>query len=143
MHNKSFKGHKTPPCVSVEERFLPPEARPQGSPPVTPPGTDPVEKGKAKRYSEVLISNKELKPIATWRIQKPQILASKKFKPTLIACNGRIKIINPLLASKDKFPKRVDLRNLEVRRNQAEDRAELVMTRTPGFGQHCGWQDTL
>ncbi|MBW0555550.1 hypothetical protein O181_095265 [Austropuccinia psidii MF-1] len=62
-------------------------------------------KGKGRRHSEGLITERKWTPIATQRNRKPQNSASIQGKPTLTTCTGKITIINPVETSKGKFPK--------------------------------------
>ncbi|MBW0544362.1 hypothetical protein O181_084077, partial [Austropuccinia psidii MF-1] len=90
-----------------EENYIPPETQSQANTPVTP--SEPEgSKGKGKRHSEVLITEKKWRPIATQRSRKPQNSASIQVKPTLITCTGKITIINPVVTSKGKLPKSAD-----------------------------------
>ncbi|MBW0526353.1 hypothetical protein O181_066068 [Austropuccinia psidii MF-1] len=138
----------------------------QGSTPVAPQETE--VKGKGKIHSESLITTKKWTQITTKRIIKPWNSASLQGKPTLIACTGKITVINPVVTSKGKFPKEVEskfvkgtvkgkypkperfllhentdispvhLRNLGIPGNQPEDREGLFRTRRPGRG-HLGY----
>ncbi|MBW0471569.1 hypothetical protein O181_011284 [Austropuccinia psidii MF-1] len=92
------------PFFSVEENFIQLETKSQGNTPVKPSDTT-VQKGKGKRHSKGLTTTKRWKPIATQRIRKPQNSSSIKGKPALTACTAKIKLINPDLTSKGKFPK--------------------------------------
>ncbi|MBW0594186.1 hypothetical protein O181_133901 [Austropuccinia psidii MF-1] len=69
--------------------------------------------GTGKSHSEGLITAKKWAPIATQRSRKPQTSASIQGKPTLIACTGKITIINPVVTSKGKFPRAVDNKFLQ------------------------------
>ncbi|MBW0470746.1 hypothetical protein O181_010461 [Austropuccinia psidii MF-1] len=71
-------------------------------------------------------------PTATHRSMKPQNCESIQGKPTLIACTGKITIINPGVTSKGKLPK------------AKEDREGLSRARRPGgghLGHSGGWKD--
>ncbi|MBW0592005.1 hypothetical protein O181_131720 [Austropuccinia psidii MF-1] len=92
---------------SVEENYIPLETQSQANKPVTPSEPD-GSKGKGKRHSEGLITEKKWTPIVTKRNRKPQNSASIQGKPTLTPCTGKITIINPVVTSKGKFPKSVD-----------------------------------
>ncbi|MBW0558009.1 hypothetical protein O181_097724 [Austropuccinia psidii MF-1] len=67
-------------------------------------------KGKGKRHSEDLITEKKWTPIATQRNRKPQNSASIQGKPTLTTFTGKITIINPVVTAKRKLPKSADNR---------------------------------
>ncbi|MBW0523683.1 hypothetical protein O181_063398 [Austropuccinia psidii MF-1] len=112
------------------------------------------KQGKRKRNGESLITTKRWTPIDTQSSRKPQIFASIKGKPTLIAFIGKITIIKPVVISKGKFPKEVEKKFLQgivkVKypkniRNQPQDRKGLFINRRPGtehLGHSGGWQDT-
>ncbi|MBW0502157.1 hypothetical protein O181_041872 [Austropuccinia psidii MF-1] len=92
---------------SVEENYIPLETQSQCNTPVTP--SEPEGRnGKGKRHSEGLIKAKKWTPIATQRNRKPQNAESRKGKPTLSTCTGKITIINPVVTSKHKLPRAVD-----------------------------------
>ncbi|MBW0476630.1 hypothetical protein O181_016345 [Austropuccinia psidii MF-1] len=92
---------------TVEENYIPLETQSQANTPVK--HTEPEgSKGKGKRQSEGLITEKKWTPIATQRSRKPQKSASIQGKPTLTTCTGKIIIINPVITSKCKFPKYAD-----------------------------------
>ncbi|MBW0461409.1 hypothetical protein O181_001124 [Austropuccinia psidii MF-1] len=77
--------------------------------------------------------------IATKRIIKPQNSAFIQGKPTLIAFTGKITIIEPVVTSKGKLPKKVDNRFIQGTVKG------LFRTRRPGTGHpghNIGWQDT-
>ncbi|MBW0465848.1 hypothetical protein O181_005563 [Austropuccinia psidii MF-1] len=109
-------------------------------------------KGKGKRNIESLINTKKWTPISTQSSKKPCNSASIQGKPTWITCTGKIKLINSAVPPKGKLPKEVEKictrhskRNLEIPRNQTEDRHSLFRTRTPGtghLGHSGGWKDT-
>ncbi|MBW0461430.1 hypothetical protein O181_001145 [Austropuccinia psidii MF-1] len=68
--------------------------------------SDPEDsKGKGKRHSEGLITEKRWTPISTQRNIKPQNPASIQGKPTSTTFTGKITIINPVVTLKVKFPK--------------------------------------
>ncbi|MBW0468638.1 hypothetical protein O181_008353 [Austropuccinia psidii MF-1] len=81
--------------------------RSQANTPV-PPSEPEGSKGKGKRRSEGLITEKKWTPIATQRNRKLQNSASIQGKPTLTACTGKITIGNPVVTSKGKLPKSAD-----------------------------------
>ncbi|MBW0479637.1 hypothetical protein O181_019352 [Austropuccinia psidii MF-1] len=64
-----------------------------------------MPKGKGKRHSESLISNKTWTLIATKRTRKPQSSASIQDEQTLIPCTRNFAIVNSIVTSKGKFPK--------------------------------------
>ncbi|MBW0587820.1 hypothetical protein O181_127535 [Austropuccinia psidii MF-1] len=127
--------------VKVEQNFIPLEAQSQACTPVTP--LEPEEsKGKGKRHSEGLITEKKWTPIATQRSRKPQNPASVQGKKTLINCTGKITINNPVVTSKGKFPQ--SSKSLVIPRNGPEDREGSSRTRRPAgghLGHSGGWQD--
>ncbi|MBW0570423.1 hypothetical protein O181_110138 [Austropuccinia psidii MF-1] len=91
----------------LEENIIPLEAHLQANTPVTP--SEPEgRKGKGKRHSEGLITDKKWTKIATQRNIKSQNAALIQGKPTLTTCTGQITIINPVVTSKGKFPKAGD-----------------------------------
>ncbi|MBW0498311.1 hypothetical protein O181_038026 [Austropuccinia psidii MF-1] len=90
-----------------EENYIPLQIQSQGNTPGTPSESD-GSKGKGKRHSEGLITEKKWTPIATQRNRKPQNSASIQGKPTLTTCTGTITIINPFVTSKGKLPKSAD-----------------------------------
>ncbi|MBW0481800.1 hypothetical protein O181_021515 [Austropuccinia psidii MF-1] len=92
---------------SVEENFIPLETQSQCSTPVITSETE-GNKGKERRHSQSLITTKKWTPVSTQRSRKPQNSASIKGKPTLITCTGKITRIDPVVASKSKFPKEVE-----------------------------------
>ncbi|MBW0536012.1 hypothetical protein O181_075727 [Austropuccinia psidii MF-1] len=83
--------------------------------------------------------------------RKSQNSASTQGKPTLTACTGMIKVINPVLTSKGKLPKAADnkfvqgtVKDLGFQIHQAQDREGLSRTTRPGrgnLGHGGGWQD--
>ncbi|MBW0563941.1 hypothetical protein O181_103656, partial [Austropuccinia psidii MF-1] len=83
-----------------EENYIPLETQSQASIPVTPPETE-GSKGKGKRHSERLITAKEWTPIATQRNRKPPKSESIQGKSTLTTCTGKIRVINPIVTSKE------------------------------------------
>ncbi|MBW0563696.1 hypothetical protein O181_103411 [Austropuccinia psidii MF-1] len=110
--------------------------------PVTP--SEPEgSKGKGKRHSEGLITERKWTPIATWRNRRPLNSDSIQGKPTLTTCTGKITIINPVVTSKGKFPKSED--NKFLQGTFKEDKERFFRTRRPGrghLGHSGGWQDT-
>ncbi|MBW0563468.1 hypothetical protein O181_103183 [Austropuccinia psidii MF-1] len=91
----------------VEENFIQLETQSQANTPLTP--SEPEgSKGKGKRHSGGLITNRKLIPIATPRGRKPLNYASIQGKQTLITCKGNITIINPVVTSKGRFLKALD-----------------------------------
>ncbi|MBW0485927.1 hypothetical protein O181_025642 [Austropuccinia psidii MF-1] len=89
---------------SVEENYIPLETQSQASTPVTPSKPE-GSKGKGKRKSEVLITERMWTLNATERSRKPQSSASIQGKPTSTACTAKITIMNPVVTSKGKLPK--------------------------------------
>ncbi|MBW0482714.1 hypothetical protein O181_022429 [Austropuccinia psidii MF-1] len=93
--------------LHLEENYIPLATQSQANTPVTP--SEPEgSKGKGKRHSEGLITEKRFTPIATQRSRKPQNSASIQGKPTLTTCTGKITIINPVVTSKGKLPRSAD-----------------------------------
>ncbi|MBW0558781.1 hypothetical protein O181_098496 [Austropuccinia psidii MF-1] len=85
---------------SVDKNYIPLGTQSQGNKPVTP--SEPEgSKGKGKRHSEGLITERKWTPIATQRSRISQNSASIQGKPTSTACTGKITIINPVLTSKE------------------------------------------
>ncbi|MBW0517298.1 hypothetical protein O181_057013 [Austropuccinia psidii MF-1] len=121
----------------MEENYIPLETRSQANTPVTP--SEPEgSKGKGKRHSQGLITEKKWTPIGTKRSSKPQNSASIQGKPTLTTCTGNITIINPVVTSKGKLPKSSDNKFVQAKVKG------LSRTRRPGRGHpgHSGgWQD--
>ncbi|MBW0566642.1 hypothetical protein O181_106357 [Austropuccinia psidii MF-1] len=101
-----------------------------------------MQKGKGKKNSESIIKTKKWTPIATQRPRKPWNSASIQGEPILITCTGRITVINPVVASKGKFPKAVEHRDLGIPRNQPEEQRGLFRSRRSGFGKHGEWKNT-
>ncbi|MBW0473340.1 hypothetical protein O181_013055 [Austropuccinia psidii MF-1] len=93
--------------TTVEENYIPLETQSQANTPVTLSEPE-VSKGKGKRHSEGLITEKKWTPIATQRNRKTQNSASIQGKPTLTTCTGKITIINPAVTSKGKFSKAIN-----------------------------------
>ncbi|MBW0575416.1 hypothetical protein O181_115131 [Austropuccinia psidii MF-1] len=93
--------------VGLEENYIPLETQSKVNTPVTPSAPE-GSKGKGKRHSEGLITAKKWIPIATQRSRKPRNSASIQGKPTLTTFTGNFTIINPVVTSKDKFPKSAD-----------------------------------
>ncbi|MBW0564622.1 hypothetical protein O181_104337 [Austropuccinia psidii MF-1] len=93
--------------VRLLEDYIPVETQSQANTQVTPSERE-GSKGKGKRHSEGLITEKKWTPIDTQRSRKPQNSASIEGKPTPTVCTGKITIINPVLTSKVKFPKSAD-----------------------------------
>ncbi|MBW0489668.1 hypothetical protein O181_029383 [Austropuccinia psidii MF-1] len=125
---------------TLEENYIPIETQSQANTPVTPSESDD-SKGKGKRHSERIITAKKWTPISPQRNRKPQNYASIQGKPTLTTCTGKIKIINPVVTSKDKFPKAVDSKF--VKGKVEEDREVLSRNRIPGgghLGSSGGWK---
>ncbi|MBW0577984.1 hypothetical protein O181_117699, partial [Austropuccinia psidii MF-1] len=119
----------------VEENFIPLETQSQGSTPVIPAELE-SSKGKGKRHSESLITERNWTLIATQRSRKPRKSASIKGKPTLITCTWKITIINPVVTSKGKFPKEVDKEFEKVQ-------SKVNTLRKLGHLGYSGrWQDT-
>ncbi|MBW0525996.1 hypothetical protein O181_065711 [Austropuccinia psidii MF-1] len=85
---------------SVEENYIPLETKSQANTSVTPSEPEGI-KGKGKRHSEGLITEKKWTPIATQRNRKPQNSDSIQGKPTLTTCTGKITTINPVVTSKE------------------------------------------
>ncbi|MBW0556395.1 hypothetical protein O181_096110 [Austropuccinia psidii MF-1] len=89
-------------------------------------------------------------PISTHITKSPQNSVSIQGKPTLIACTGKVTVINPVVTSKGKLPKAVDNKlvqgTLKGNPNEpARGQARTVQTRIPGSGQngcHNRCQDT-
>ncbi|MBW0465557.1 hypothetical protein O181_005272 [Austropuccinia psidii MF-1] len=155
---------------SVEENYIPFETKSQANTPVTP--SEPEgSKGKGKRHSEGLMTEKKWTPISTQRNRKPRNPPSIQGKPTLTTCIGNITIINPVVTSKGKFPKSADKKFVQgtVKETLASkgtnQRAEKACPepddleedtldtepQTRGLERHgsscsapqtCGWQDT-
>ncbi|MBW0499498.1 hypothetical protein O181_039213 [Austropuccinia psidii MF-1] len=70
-------------------------------------------------------------PIVTQTSRKLQNSASIQGKPTLIACTGKITIVNPGVSSKDKLPKAVENKSVQV-----------TVKGTGHLGYNTGWEDT-
>ncbi|MBW0462728.1 hypothetical protein O181_002443 [Austropuccinia psidii MF-1] len=126
-------------------RNLHPTRQSQRNPSATPPDTEKGKKAKGNRNSIILISTKKWKPIATQRTKKPPTSVFTQGKPALDTCEGKITIINPVVASKDKFTKEVDqklVRDAVKGKSQKEEESDLFRTRRSGLRNYGVWKGT-
>ncbi|MBW0524734.1 hypothetical protein O181_064449 [Austropuccinia psidii MF-1] len=96
----------------------------QTTPGILTPSEPEDSKGKGKRHSEGLITERNCTPIDTQRSRKPQTSASIQGKPTLTTCTGKISIINPDVTSKETLASRGTNQRTEKAFPEPEDLEE-------------------